>query len=68
MLSRKSKTVYTFKLNPLYTDFLHSIKLSGYNIGTKLDKYPFSVKQNNYGTEIENACIVYNLDAWPKTN
>ena len=60
MLSRKSKAVYTSKLNPFHTDFLHSIKLSGYNIGIKFDKDPLAVKQNNYATEIANAYIVYN--------
>ena len=32
VLSWKSKGVYSSKLKPLYTAFLHSIKLSGYNV------------------------------------
>ena len=34
VLSWKSKGVYNSKLKPFYTAFLHSIKLSGYRIGT----------------------------------
>ena len=33
VLSWKSKRVYNSKLKPLYTAFLHSIKLSGYRMG-----------------------------------
>ena len=40
VLSWKSKRVYNSKLKPLYTVFLHSIKLSGYKIGIKFDKDP----------------------------
>ena len=38
VLSWKSKGVYNSKLKPLYTAFLHSIKLSEYRIGIKLMK------------------------------
>ena len=34
----KSKGIYSSKLKQLYTAFLHSIKLSGYRMGMKLDK------------------------------
>ena len=34
------KRVYNSKLKPLYTAFLHSIKLSEYRIGLKFDKDP----------------------------
>ena len=47
-LSWKSKGVYNSKLKPLYTAFLHSIKLFGYRIGIKFDKDPLAVEQNNY--------------------
>ena len=40
VLSWESKRVYTGKLKPLHTAFLHSIKLSGYRLGIRLDKYP----------------------------
>ena len=42
------------KLKPLYTAFLHRIKLSGYKMGIKFGKYPLTVEQNNYLTKIVN--------------
>ena len=45
VLSWKSNGVYNSKLKPLYTAFLHSIKLSGYKMGIKFDKDPL-VDQN----------------------
>ena len=51
---------------PLYTAFLHSIKLSGYRIEIKFDKDPLALEQNNYLTKIVNVCIVYDLDVWPR--
>ena len=66
VLSCKSKGVYNSKLKPLYTAFLHSIKLSEYRIGIEFDKDPFAVEQNNYLTKIVNVYIVYDLDAWPR--
>ena len=59
----KSKGVFNSKLKPLYTAFLHSIKLSEYRIGTKFDKDPLAVEQNNYLIKIVNVYIVYDLDA-----
>ena len=50
-LSWKSKGMYNSKLKPLYTAFLHSIKLSECRIG-------------NYATKTVNAYTVYDLDAW----
>ena len=38
VLSWKSKGVYNSKLNPLYTTFLNSIKLSDYKMGINLIK------------------------------
>ena len=64
ILSWKSKGLYTSKLKQLYIAFLHSIKLSGYGIGIKLDKDPLVVEQNN----IVNVYIVSDLDAWPKNS
>ena len=52
ILSWKSKEVYNSKLKPLYTAFLHSIKLSGYRMGIKFDKDPSVVNQNNYSSKI----------------
>ena len=66
VLSWKSNGVYNSKLKPLYTAFLHSIKLSGYKMGIKFDKDPLAVEQNNYLTKIVNVYIVYDLDAWPR--
>ena len=45
---------------------MHSIKLSGYRIGTQFDNSVLAVKQNKYVTRIVNAYIVYDLDTWPK--
>ena len=45
--SWKLNGVYNSKLKPLYTAFLHSIKLSGYKMGIKFDKNPLAVEQNN---------------------
>ena len=66
VLSWKSKGVYSSKLKPLYIAFLHSIKLSGYNVWINFDKDPLAVEQNNYLTKIVNVYIVYDLDAWPR--
>ena len=51
---------------PLYTAFLHSIKLSGYRIEIKFDKDPLALEQSNYLTKIVNVYIVYYLDVWPR--
>ena len=59
VLSWKSKGVYISKLKPIYTTFLHSVKLSGYKVGIKFDEDPLVVKQKNYATKIVNAYIVY---------
>ena len=63
-LSCKSKGVYNSKLEPLYTAFLHIIKLFGDRMGIKFDKDPLNVEQSNYLCTIVNAFIVYDLDAW----
>ena len=62
----KSKGVYTSKLTPFYTAFLHNTKLSVYKIGIQFNKSVLVVEQNNYVTKIANAYIVYDLDGWPK--
>ena len=66
VLSWESNGVYNSKLKTLYTAFAHSIKLSGYKMGIKIDKDPLAVKQNNYLTKIVNVYIVYDLAAWPR--
>ena len=63
VLSCKSKEVYSSELKPLYTAFLHSVKISGYNVGIKFDKDPLAVEQSNYLTKVANVYIVYDLDA-----
>ena len=40
ILSWKLKGVYNSKCKPLHSDFLHSIKPSGYKTGIKFDKDP----------------------------
>ena len=57
--------VYNSKLKPLYTAYLHSIKLSGYGIEIKFDKDPLAVEQKNYLTKFVNVYIVSELDAQP---
>ena len=57
--------MYNSKLKPLYTAFLHSIKISGYKMGIKFDKDHLAVEQNNYMTKIINVYTVYDLAAWP---
>ena len=52
----------------MYTGFLHSIKLSGYRMGIKLDKDPLAVEQNNYTTKIETAYFVYDSDTQPRSS
>ena len=64
VLSCKSKGVYDSKLKPLYTAFLHIIKLFGDRMGIKFDKDPLNVEQDNYLCTTVNAHIVYDLDAW----
>ena len=59
------KGLYTSKLKPLCTAFLHSIiKLSGYRMGVKFDH--LAVQQSNYATKIVNVYIAYDLDAYDK--
>ena len=43
---------------------LHSLNRTGYKIGTKFNKDPLPVEQNNYLTKIINVYIVYDLAAW----
>ena len=63
VLSWKSKGLYTSKLKPLYTAFLHSIKISGYKVGIKFDKDPLTVEQNNLkGCLFRGNSIVKNSD------
>ena len=68
VLSWRSKGVYISKLKPLYTAFLHSINLSGYRIGIKIDKDHLLVEKNNYATKIVNAYLASDLDVWPKNS
>ena len=54
------------KLKPLYTAFLHGIKLSEYGMGMKFDKGRLAVEQNSHTSKIVNVYIIHDLDAWPK--
>ena len=45
ILSRKSKGVYTSKLKSMYTDILHSIKLSGWRMKIKFEKDSLAVEK-----------------------
>ena len=66
VLNYKSKGVCTFKLKPLYTAFLHSIKLSRYGMGIKYGKDTLGVEQNNFENKIVNFYIAYDLDFWSR--
>ena len=66
VLNWKSNKAYNFKLKPLYTAFLHSIKVSGYRIKIKFDKDPLAVEQYNYLSKIVNVSIVYDLHTWSR--
>ena len=52
VLNYKSKGVCTFKLKPLYTAFLHSIKLSRYGMGIKYGKDTLGVEQTISRTKL----------------
>ena len=45
---------YISKLKPLYTAFLHSMKLSGYKMGIKFGKDPLALEQSNCASKILN--------------
>ena len=64
VLSWKPKGVFNSKLKPLYTAFLNSLKLSGYEMGIKFGKNPLAAEQNNYPRKIVNVHILYDLDTW----
>ena len=66
VLSWKSKGKFNSKIEPLYTAFLNSIKLSKYRVGIKFDKKSLAVEQKNYLMKIVNVYIFFDLDAWPK--
>ena len=67
VLSWKLNGVNNSKLKkPLYTAFLHSVKMFEYRMGIKFDKDPLAVQQNNYLTKIVKVYSVYNLDVYPK--
>ena len=46
--------------------FLHGVTISGYSMGIKFGRDPFSVEQNNYATKIVNVYIFFDLDAGPR--
>ena len=66
VFSWKSKGVFTSKLKPSYTAFVHSVKLPEYRIGLKFDMDPLAVEQNIYLSKIISVYTVYNLYAWPR--
>ena len=66
VLSWKSDGQHNSKLKPLYTAFLHGIKLSGYKMRIKFHKDPLAVEQINYLTKTANVYIVYDLASWPR--
>ena len=58
--------MYNSKLIPLYTAFLHNIKIFGYKIGIEFNEIVLVVEKNKYATKIANAYIVNDLHDWPK--
>ena len=67
VISWKSKGVFISTLAPLYTAFLHNIKLSAYRIRTQFNKSVLVLEQNNYLTKIVNVYVVYDYADWPKS-
>ena len=59
VLSWDSKGLYNSKFKPLFTAFLHSINLSGYNVRIKFDGDSLVVEQNNYPTMTLNASTFF---------
>ena len=57
--SWKWKGVFNSKLKPLYTAFLHSIRLSEYRIWIRFDNDHLVLEENNYLSKIVNVYIVY---------
>ena len=68
VLNYKSKVVCTFKLKPLYTAFLHSIKFSRYRMGIKYGEDTLGVEQNNFENKIVHFYIAYDLDSWSRNS
>ena len=66
VLSWNTKGVFHSNFNPLYTAFLHTIKLFGYRIGIKFNKDLLAIEQNNYLTKIVNIYTVYELNDWSR--
>ena len=66
VLSWTANGVFNSKLKPLYTAFVHTIKVFEYKIGIKFDKDPLAIEQSNYLTKTVNAYIVSKLDTWPR--
>ena len=63
-----SKRVYSSTLFLLHTAFLHSANHFEYKKGVEFDKEFLVVEQNNYAFKVVNACIIYELDTWPKVS
>ena len=55
MLLTGIKKGLSSNLTPLYTAFLHKIKLSEYDTRIQINKPVLFVEQNHYATKIENA-------------
>ena len=60
-----SKEIYNPELSQLH-DFA-SVIIFWRKIAMSFNNSVFTIKQGNYKTNIANAYIVYDLDAWPKT-
>ena len=58
--------IYSSKSKPLYTDFLNSIKISGFRMRMKFDQDYLNVEQNSY--KVVKVYIVYDLDNWLKVS
>lgn len=59
--------MYTSKVKPLYTFFLHSITIFQYKVGINFEKEILAVEKNNYLTKFGNSYIVYNLYTLTRT-
>ena len=66
VIVRISIGVYTCKLMPSYTTFLHNTKLSRYKRGIQFNKSVLVAERNNYTNATVNSYIASDLDDWPR--
>ena len=63
----QSKSLFKSKLFSLNDAFLPNTKYFGKKIGIQFSDTALVIEQNDWTTKAVNACIVNDLDNWPKT-